>query len=79
MQWTQLSLSKIFPIGERMRFSIRWDCNNPTKQPQLADPGGTYNLTNMAPFGRFNGIGRGSFSDIGTARMHHIIVGRFEW
>lgn len=79
MQWTQLSLSKVFPIGERMRFSIRWDCNNPTKQPQLDNPGGSFNLTNMAPFGRFNGIGRGSFSDIGTARMHHILVGRFEW
>lgn len=79
LQWTQLSLSKIFPITERMRFSIRWDCNNPTKQPQLADPGAVYNLQSLAAFGRFNGIGRGSFSDIGTARMHHIIVGRFEF
>ncbi len=79
LQWTQLSVSKVFPINDRMRFSIRWDCNNPTKQPQLADPGAVYNLQSLAPFGRFNGIGRGSFSDIGTARMHHILVGRFEW
>ena len=79
MQWTQVSLSKVFPVKERFRFSIRWDINNPTKQPQLADPGASYNLTNLPQFGRFAGIGRGSFSDIGTARMHHILVGRFEW
>ncbi|MBN8729082.1 MAG: TonB-dependent receptor [Acidobacteria bacterium] len=79
MRWTQLSLSKVFPIKERFRFSVRWDVNNPTKQPQLADPGASYNVNSLAQFGRFNGIGRGSFSDIGTARMHHIIVGRFEW
>ena len=79
LQWTQVSLSKVIPIKERFRFSIRWDINNPTKQPQLADPGTVYNVNSIAQFGRFNGIGRGSFSDIGTARMHHIIVGRFEW
>jgi hypothetical protein len=79
LNWTQLSLSKDFAITERIRFNIRWDANNPTKQPQLADPGGVYNLQALAQFGRFNGIGRGSFSDIGTARMHHIIVGRFQW
>ena len=79
LQWTQLSLAKVFPIKERFRFSIRWDVNNPTKQPQLADPGASYNLQSLAAFGRFAGIGRGSFSDIGTARMHHIIVGRFEF
>ncbi|MBL8230838.1 MAG: TonB-dependent receptor [Bryobacterales bacterium] len=79
LQWTQLSLSKTFPVKERFRFTVRWDINNPTKQPQLADPGASYNLNNLAQFGRFAGIGRGSFSDIGTARMHHIIVGRMEW
>src|SRR5690606_437508 len=25
MRWAQVSLSKEFPLGERMRFSIRWD------------------------------------------------------
>ena len=79
LQWTQLSLSKTIAVRERFRFTIRWDCNNPTKQPQLQDPGGSYNLQSLAAFGRFNGIGRGSFSDIGTARMHHVIVGRFEF
>jgi hypothetical protein len=79
LNWTQLSISKTFVVKEHYRFSIRLDCNNPTKQPQLADPGGSYNLQSLAAFGRFNGIGRGSFSDIGTARMHHVVVGRFEF
>lgn len=79
LNWTQLSISKFFAIKERYRFSIRWDVNNPTKQPQLGDPGASYNLQSLAAFGRFNGIGRGSFSDIGTARMHHVVVGRFEF
>ena len=39
MQWTQLSLSKDFKITERVRIVLRWDCNNPMKEPQLADPG----------------------------------------
>ena len=50
-----------------------------TKQPELADRGGNYNLQNPGQFGRFTGIGRGSFLDIGTARIHPILVGRFEW
>jgi hypothetical protein len=79
LRWTQLSISKDFRITENVRFSLRWDCNNPTKEPQLADPGAVYNLQNLAQFGRFAGIGRGSFSDIGTARMHHVLVGRFQW
>jgi hypothetical protein len=79
LRWTQLSISKDFLFKERLRFTVRWDCNNPTKEPQLADPGATYNLQNLAQFGRFNGIGRGSFSDIGTARMHHVVVGRVQW
>lgn len=79
MLWTQLSISKVIPIRERFLFTIRWDINNPTKQPQLADPGGSYNLQSLAAFGRFTGNGRGSFSDIGTSRMHHVLVGRFQW
>lgn len=78
LRWTQLSLSKDFPIRERMKFTLRWDCNNATKEPQFAAPNAVFNLTNPANFGTFSGT-RGSFSDIGTARMHHIVVGRFEW
>ncbi|MEX2261183.1 MAG: carboxypeptidase regulatory-like domain-containing protein [Bryobacteraceae bacterium] len=79
LRWTQVSLSKEFPVGERMKFSIRWDINNPTKEPQFGDPNAAFNLTNRANFGTIGGVGRGSFSDIGTSRMHHILVGRFEW
>ena len=79
LNWTQLSISKTFRVRESMRFSVRWDVNNLTKQPQLGDPGSSYNLQSLGAFGRFGGIGRGSFSDIGTSRMHHIIVGRVEW
>jgi hypothetical protein len=59
-----------------MKFELRWDINNLTKEPQFADPNSAFNLTNRASFGTFSGT-RGSFSDIGTARMHHILVGRF--
>jgi hypothetical protein len=76
--WTQLSLSKEFPIGERFRFSIRWDVNNVTKEPQHANPNTVYNNRNTSTFGTFNGS-RGSFSDVGTSRLHHIIVSRFTW
>jgi hypothetical protein len=76
--WTQLSLSKEFRITERFRFSIRWDVNNATKEPQFANPNTTFNTRNTASFGTFN-ASRGSFSDVGTARLHHIIVSRFTW
>lgn len=79
LRWTQLSFSKAFKFTERVQFIFRWDINNPTKEPQFADPNGQFNLTNRATFGTFSGNGRGSFSDIGTSRMHHIVVGRFEW
>jgi hypothetical protein len=76
MRWTQVSLSKEFRITERSKFELRWDVNNLTKEPQFADPNAVFNLTNRANFGTFNGT-RGSFSDIGTGRMHHLLVGRF--
>jgi len=78
MRWTQMSLSKEFPIRERVTFSIRWDVNNVTKEPQFAAPNSAFNTTNPANFGTFSGT-RGSFSDIGTGRLHHILVGRVQW
>jgi hypothetical protein len=78
LRWTQVSLSKDFKIKERYTFSIRWDVNNLTKEPQFADPNAAFNLTNRANFGSFSGT-RGSFSDVGSARMHHVLVGRFVW
>ncbi len=78
MRWQQLSLSKQFIVRERLKFEIRWDCNNVTKEPQFAAPNAAYNITSPANFGTFSGT-RGSFSDAGTARFHHIIVGRFQF
>jgi hypothetical protein len=49
-----------------------------TKEPQFAAPNSAYNLNNTTSFGTFSGT-RGSFSDVGTARMHQIIVGRFQF
>lgn len=79
LRWTQVSLSKTVTLRERYRFTIRWDINNLTKEPQFPDPNAQFNLVNRANFGTFAGNGRGSFSDIGTSRFHHILVGRFEW
>ncbi len=79
LRWTQVSLSKEFVFKERFRFEFRWDINNLTKEPQFGDPNGAFNLTNRASFGTIGGIGRGSFSDIGTSRMHHIMVLRFSF
>jgi len=76
MFWMQLSLSKQFSISEKYKVEIRWDLNNATKQAQFANPDTNFNSTNTANFGTFNGT-RGSFSDVGTARMHHIAVIRF--
>lgn len=76
LRWTQVSLSKEFRITERAKFELRWDVNNLTKEPQFGDPNAAFNLTNRANFGTIGGT-RGSFSDIGTARMHHLLVGRF--
>ena len=78
MFWMQLSLSKQFSFGERYKLELRWDLNNATKQAQFANPDTNFNSTNTANFGTFNGT-RGSFSDVGTARMHHIAVLRFIW
>jgi hypothetical protein len=77
MIWAQTSLSKWWKIGERLRFQIRWDLNNPYKRINFSDPSRSYNVANLGTFGRFTGT-RGSFSDIGS-RTHSIIVGRIEW
>ncbi|MBI2685649.1 MAG: TonB-dependent receptor [Acidobacteria bacterium] len=75
--WAQASLSKTWVVRERLRFTARWDCNNPYKHINLGDPGRVYNITNLSTFGRFTGA-RGSFSDVG-GRLNNLIVGRFEW
>ena len=44
MRWAQLSMAKEFKVRERVTFTLRWDVNNVTKEPQFAAPNSTYNL-----------------------------------
>lgn len=75
--WAQASLSKTWVVRERLRFTARWDCNNPYKHINLGDPNRSYNLSTLNTFGKFTGA-RGSFSDVG-GRLNNLLVGRFEW
>jgi hypothetical protein len=77
--WTQLSLAKWWKIRERARFELRLDGNNfPFMQPNYGNPNAVYNVNSASTFGRGPG-GRGSFSDVGTANGHMLIVGRFQF
>jgi hypothetical protein len=76
--WAQASLSKTWPVYERLRFSLRLDWQNALKTPAFSNPNATFNTTTPDQFGTFSG-GRGSFSDIGTHRSHGIMVFRVEW
>jgi hypothetical protein len=75
--WMQVSLSKEWQIFERLRFSVRWDMNNPYKWNNFVEPNRVYNVGALGPFGRFQGD-RGSFGDIG-GRLHSFLVTRLEW
>ncbi|MBI3471854.1 MAG: TonB-dependent receptor [Candidatus Solibacter usitatus] len=77
INWVQFSLSKEFPIRERMRFILRWDINNPFKTVPFSDPDSTFNTQNSTTFGRHTGT-RGSFGDI-AGRTHSFLVFRLEW
>jgi hypothetical protein len=76
--WGQASLSKEWPIYERVRFNLRFDVNNVYKYHNFNPPNSTYNATDPSSFGTFSGT-RGSFSDIGTGRWHGIMVFRVMW
>ncbi len=76
--WMQASLSKEWPIYERLRFNLRFDVNNVYKYHNFAAPNSQFNNTAGNLFGTFSGT-RGSFSDIGTGRWHGIAVFRVEW
>ena len=77
--WPQFSLSKQWTVYERARFILRWDANNPFKSPNYGAPNTTFNLQNLANFGRVGTATRGGFSDIGTAQPNHLLVFRLEW
>ena len=75
--WAQSSLAKTFKLGERVRFQIRGDVNNPYKRIKFSDPTRVYNVATLSTFGRFTGT-RGSFSDVGS-RLFWNLIGRLEW
>jgi hypothetical protein len=80
LNWTQLSLVKIYTIKERMRFHVRLDANNfPFKQPQFNNPNSTFNSNSPASFGRIGTATRGSFSDVGTSNSHMLLVLKFQF
>ena len=76
--WGQASLSKEWPIRERLRFNLRFDVNNVYKYHNFNVPNSTFNASDPSSFGTFSGT-RGSFSDIGTGRWHGIMVFRLMW
>jgi hypothetical protein len=80
LTWTQLSLSKEWPILERARFLLRWDMNNfPFKSPNYSAPNSAYDTRNPGVFGRIGTSVRGGFSDIGTGNPNMLLVLRLEW
>ena len=80
LNWTQLSLAKWWALKERFKFQLRLDANNffPKKQPQFANPASSFNQNALAAFGRVTGT-VGSFSGVGTANSHVLIVGKFQF
>jgi opacity protein-like surface antigen len=77
--WPQFSLSKEWKVYERATFILRLDSNNPFKSPNYGSPDTTYNLQNLASFGRVGTSTRGGFSDIGTAQPNYLLVFRLQW
>ena len=80
LNWTQLSIAKWWDLKERVRFQLRIDGNNffPKMQPNFANPASSWNSNNPSAFTTNFGT-RGSFSDVGTANGHFLIVGRFQF
>ena len=72
--WQQASLGKDFALGERVRFSLRMDCNKIFKHPSLARPNSSYDLRSPGSWTRFTGE-IGNFAEIGS-RFHYILVAR---
>jgi hypothetical protein len=75
--WPQGSLAKQWTVYERLKFSLRWDINNPFKGAQLSTPGSTFDTRNLGTFARFTGV-IASFAALGS-RTNSLIVGRLEW
>ena len=60
-----------------MKFTLRWDFNNPFKIANFSGPSAAYNLQALSTFARFTGT-RGSISTIGGV-SYCLLVGRLEF
>jgi hypothetical protein len=71
--WHQFSLSREIPIKERVRFSMRFDLNQPFKIPFFNRPGSNVDFRNPQNFGKVTGT-IGSFSGQGGRTYMHVIL-----
>ncbi len=71
--WHQLSISKRFLIRERVRFSLRYDINNPFKYYFFSPPNNSVDFRNPQRFGKISN-NQGSFSGLGGRTYMHIIL-----
>ncbi|MEZ5394853.1 MAG: TonB-dependent receptor [Bryobacterales bacterium] len=72
MVWHQISLSREIPIRERVKFSMRFDMNQPFKIPFFNPPGNNVDFRNPQSFGKITGT-IGSFSGQGGRTYMHVI------
>ncbi|MBK5291085.1 MAG: TonB-dependent receptor [Acidobacteriia bacterium] len=77
MLWHQVSISKAFPIRERLKGSIRFDMNNPFKRYFFNQPNTTVDFRNPQNFGKING-NQGSFSGLG-GRTYMMAIFKLEF
>jgi hypothetical protein len=77
MFWHQVSISKSFPIRERLKGSLRFDMNNPFKRYFFNQPNTTVDFRNPQNFGKING-NQGSFSGLG-GRLYMMAIFKLEF
>ncbi len=77
LYWPQGSLSKQWPIYERLMLTLRLDINNPPKHPNFTTPNSSYDTKNLGSFARFTNT-RGSISTIG-GKTYCLLVVRLEF
>jgi hypothetical protein len=73
MIWHQASISKAFTFRERLKFTLRYDINNPFKRYFFSRPGNTVDLRNPQTFGKITS-NQGSFSGQGGRTYMHLIL-----
>jgi len=77
MMWHQITVSKRFPIRERLAASVRWDMSNPFKYYFFNAPNATVDFRNPQNFGKIPGH-TGGFSPLG-GKTYHQLMFKIEW